>query len=503
MAWIYGTVTGTQELAAILSEAAIGTSLQAINAVAVAGTGYLVADELTISGGTFTIAAIAEVLTVGGSGEVLTVRIRNAGLYQSAPSNNVSTTGGGGSACELTCTFALNDWERVRATNVAGAAQSAVVSAGGTGYTIGDIITIAAGTGNAASTFRVLTVSGGVVLTVEAVAPGSYTVPPSNPAAVTGGTGGDNCTLTVTYGDGTSEAEIILKGPGTGGTDDIYCGWLTYEQDTNRHMELAGFSGHDQALTWENQPGISPGRSGSNGGHYCPTHQISMSFWISVSPRRLLFDYKASTFYGSGHVGFLNTYATAGEWPYPLYVAGCTTLSADGITSIDEPNGSCANPPGREGSYGAGSLRTADGTWQRIRNTDDSGNNHVRETLGGLVWPWGIPSSAVTLDGDDFAQMTSSFLGSSGPFAPILTIAHTYRIYPTPNAAGDLFLRVPATLIRDATDIFGVIEGAFAVSSAALLVPENRISDGDSRYTVFGSNVTTTDQRGFWCIEEQ
>ena len=78
-------------------------------------------------------------------------------------------------------------------------ADSAIVSAGGTGYVVKDIVTLVGGTGQAAQ-FEVKAVTGGVVDTVDVVDGdrGGYTTIPTNPAATTGA-GDDGLTLTATY----------------------------------------------------------------------------------------------------------------------------------------------------------------------------------------------------------------------------------------------------------------------------------------------------------------
>lgn len=88
-------------------------------------------------------------------------------------------------------------------------ALTATPSAGGTGYTSGDLLTVVGGTGTV-SVFDVVLVSSGVVLAVVLVTAGAYTVKPSNPAATTGGTG-TGCTLTVLYDDtvGTVNSERL------------------------------------------------------------------------------------------------------------------------------------------------------------------------------------------------------------------------------------------------------------------------------------------------------
>jgi len=64
----------------------------------------------------------------------------------------------------------------------------AQVASGGTGYTANDVLTVAGGTGTAA-TIRVDTVSGGVITAVTVLTRGTYTVKPTSPNSSTGGTG--------------------------------------------------------------------------------------------------------------------------------------------------------------------------------------------------------------------------------------------------------------------------------------------------------------------------
>ena len=66
----------------------------------------------------------------------------------------------------------------------------ATIGNGGTGYTIGDVLTVTGGTtAEPAQQFTVATVSAGVVTSVTATRFASYSVLPTNPASTTGGTG--------------------------------------------------------------------------------------------------------------------------------------------------------------------------------------------------------------------------------------------------------------------------------------------------------------------------
>lgn len=77
--------------------------------------------------------------------------------------------------------------------------NTATIQAGGTGYTLNDVVTLVGGTpATVASTYTVTAVSGGVVTAVTPLNFTAYTVLPTNPVSVTGGTG-TGLTLNVTY----------------------------------------------------------------------------------------------------------------------------------------------------------------------------------------------------------------------------------------------------------------------------------------------------------------
>ncbi len=74
--------------------------------------------------------------------------------------------------------------------------NSASVANGGSGYSVGQFLTVVGGTGTAAQ-FMVASVSGGAITRVELVQPGRYTVRPASPVAVNTGT----ATLNLNFGN--------------------------------------------------------------------------------------------------------------------------------------------------------------------------------------------------------------------------------------------------------------------------------------------------------------
>lgn len=80
------------------------------------------------------------------------------------------------------CEGNVRGWD---AANIA----SATVSAGGTGYAVGNVLTITGGTKGTAATLTVATLSGSAVATVTVSNAGDYWTFPTEPCAVTGGAG--------------------------------------------------------------------------------------------------------------------------------------------------------------------------------------------------------------------------------------------------------------------------------------------------------------------------
>jgi hypothetical protein len=112
----------------------------------------------------------------GGTVTALTVTGIGGGTYTSIPSVAISapTTAGGVQATAAARVFV---W-------------SVSIGSGGTGYTVGNVLTLQGGTQTIQAQVTVASVSGGVITGItNGPNNGSYTVLPTNPATTTGGTG--------------------------------------------------------------------------------------------------------------------------------------------------------------------------------------------------------------------------------------------------------------------------------------------------------------------------
>jgi hypothetical protein len=126
--------------------------------------------------GAIDLAAGSSGVNISNGGTVTAItRTASGTTYTSAPIVAISApTTAGGVQATATCTLGFTN---------------PVITSGGTGYTVSDVLSITGGTSTTTAQLTVTSVSGGVITGVSILNAGVYSVAPSNPASVTGGTG--------------------------------------------------------------------------------------------------------------------------------------------------------------------------------------------------------------------------------------------------------------------------------------------------------------------------
>jgi hypothetical protein len=154
--------------------------------------------------GAIDLAAGSSGVNISNGGTVTALTFTSAGnAYTSFPSIAISapTTAGG-----VQATATLNRLFQNIAT----------IASGGTGYTVGDTLTVVGGTpAGAAATLTVSSVSGGVITAVASANFAQYTALPTNPVSVTGGTG-SGATLNLQWSVLTGAGSYTITNAGSG-----------------------------------------------------------------------------------------------------------------------------------------------------------------------------------------------------------------------------------------------------------------------------------------------
>ncbi len=200
--------------------------------------------------------------------------------------------------------------------------------------------------------------------------------------------------------------ELILKGEGLDGTQEIYVGFRTYENSTADYYNIAvaGFTGYVPANTWATQPGMR--ESG------VPAHNQNIDYVLICNPQRIAGSFKVGTpVYESFYAGKCFPFATPGQFPYPLVVAGMLNEAA--ATRYSDTSHSMPY----KGNRANMALRWLDGSYKTP-----------------LCYPW-----------------TNVFLGANGGWL----LRDTADSYPL----------MPVQLAETTPNVFGELDGIFYVSN--------------------------------------
>lgn len=162
--------------------------------------------------------------------------------------------------------------------------------------------------------------------------------------------------------------ELILRGPGFSGIDQIFVGFRCYQDAGADYYNLvvAGFTGYVAGNSFDTQPGAM--LSG------VPAHNNRIDYWLTLNAQRIVLAMKVGTpVYESCYVGKMLPYATPGQYPYPLVCAGMLS----GIPAIRFSDATHSMP--FKGAAPSGTarpgmrLRTVAGIW-----------------IQPWCWPWGL-----------------------------------------------------------------------------------------------------------------
>lgn len=214
--------------------------------------------------------------------------------------------------------------------------------------------------------------------------------------------------------------ELILKGEGLAGTDEIYVGMRAYHDAGADYynVTVAGFTGYVSASPFTSQPGFF--ESG------IPAHNQRIDYWLAVSPRRIAFGLKVGTpVYEHGYMGFFLPYATPSQYPYPMAIGGMLQMPAGGAltgtaaTRYSETTHSMYAKGARPNLR----ARTVGGVWAQVD-----------------AWPWSA----------GYTQGDRNFLASTA----------NYQLRDT----GDTYHLLPVVLNDNGPNVYGELDGVRYIS---------------------------------------
>ncbi len=263
-------------------------------------------------------------------------------------------------------------------------------------------------------------------------------------------------------GDTPSGKDLIMKGQGLSGTDEIYFGCQSHEDTSAPYYQLLlyGFTAYDEDAALPYQPGINPDNPNYVG------DINTCEYWFTGNGRYFHMTTKISTVYTSLYAGLLLPYGEPSSYAYPLYIAATTGASRH-YTSTDHLMRHCFDP-----SDGGGWLRLPGGSWGAVMSAYNTYWSYNRN-----VWPYSSGSSTM-LEGN--LSLTEGYDGSYA-LTPLVIMEYESQnasVY-SPNA-------------------YGEIQGGFHISGSNNSAEATLTVDGDE-YIVFQSAFRTT-KRDFYAV---
>lgn len=157
------------------------------------------------------------------------------------------------------------------------------------------------------------------------------------------------------FDDTAANHELILRGPGLSGTEEIFVGFMCYQSEPSDYYNLgvAAFTGYVPGNSFSTQPGAR--LSG------VPGHNSRIDYWMTLNGQRIALAMKVGTpVYESAYVGKFLPYARPSQYPYPLVCSGM--LNGNTATRFSDTSHSV----GYKGARSNFAMRFVDGAWRNV-----------------------------------------------------------------------------------------------------------------------------------------
>lgn len=157
---------------------------------------------------------------------------------------------------------------------------------------------------------------------------------------------------------------IVVRGPGSGGTDQILVG-MTPRINTTTDVYNLALTG----LTIWN-PALTTLADQVNRSRFTHLHLWNqpMQYWFVGNARRFIIVVRVSTVYQVAYAGFVLPYVLPTLWPYPLFVGACSGTETWRFSQVDAHH-SAFFDPGLDSSQ----LLFPDVIWRDVENKTNSG----------------------------------------------------------------------------------------------------------------------------------
>lgn len=228
---------------------------------------------------------------------------------------------------------------------------------------------------------------------------------------------------------------VIFQAPGLSTTEEIHVGFGVVESVGTDSFALTGwmFRSYNSGLGHQVQPGHS-------GLGYHPLWDTSIPYWFIANGQRVIIVTKVSTVYTASYLGKFLPYGVPGEYPQPYYL-GMPNSANTRWSSTDESFRNFFDPGAHNGSR----MLNPNGTWYNVADHQQSGGGESNTDNTNYIWPYNTPMGTTSASARTRYRELRQNLDDTVPHYPLVLLGE-----------------------NPATDIYGILDGAFAVSGFSI-----------------------------------
>jgi hypothetical protein len=303
---------------------------------------------------------------------------------------------------------------------------------------------------------------------------------------VVDGLGGTELYTTMRYDtdyDAVGGHELILKGVGTAGTDEIYTAIQTVEDGGNDwyNWRIAGMTSYT-ATDLEYMPGLTQGRMAR-----LLLWQEKIQYWCVANGRRFIVVAKVSSVYEASYLGFALPYGLPTQFPYPLVVGGAASPDNTAIenrySTTHVTHRGFANPYANAATVCTASVFDTTSDYSTLKILQGTSWIKIFGKTGttiqntNIVWPY----SCTDISSAYHPHIFSNDLREN--------IDGTYPVFPT----------VPM-IENPSNHIVGELQGVFAVNGFGGIAAEDTFAINGGTYVAFPI-LPNADANDFWALK--
>lgn len=222
---------------------------------------------------------------------------------------------------------------------------------------------------------------------------------------------------TLSWANVAGEDELILRGRGMSGLENIHIGLRSYSDVSNDRYgwELKGYSGYNAGASWSTHPGYS-GASYVALSNFTPADPLRIPYWFVANGQRVVVVAKIETTYHACYLGKFLPYATPEQYPSPLFIGG-ENSSQIGYYNTAHETRHFADP-------GLGTrYQNLDGAWFVVQNFYSSSGSEA-DKYDNTIWPFQGSGSSSDANIDYVRGMRENIDGTY-PILPLILNTNT------------------------------------------------------------------------------